>query len=101
MTGRQPVAGSSRMRLRTSRPPIFGSFRSSSISAGSSSISRPAYWPVAEQVVQRLFAVPDYGKLIADIGFLERDQGQLGIVRIVLDEKYLTVHHLSASPKVK
>src|SRR5690606_18921309 len=50
-----------------------------------------------EDVVQRLGAVAHHHQAVGDLGFLERDPGQLDVVWIVLDEQDFLVGHVRSA----
>ena len=54
---------------------------------GVSSISRPTCGPVAKDEIQSLGAVPGDLDMIAQMGLLQRMQGQFQILGVVLDQQ--------------
>ena len=71
---------------KTSNPSTFGSFRSSSMTAGLS-FGRALKFSPTKEVVQGLLSVAGNHHLICKVVFAQRCQRKLHVVRIVLDDQ--------------
>ena len=94
-TGTARVRGSSLTAFSTSRPLTLGSFKIEQDDLGRAIRGALGVGPAAEEEIQRLFAVADHVNLVRQLVLPQRDQRQLHVVRVVLDQQefhFFVVH---------